>query len=126
MGHAKSTNRNHRLNLPRWGALILAVARKAYGRVEETSGPIGSLARAISFVAGPICYLIQCQWLAILALIDDQIATIENAIESTFPFTAHIFNKIDWLLAAPKREEELIVVDITCDEKPMESKLGLS
>ncbi|KAG9447158.1 hypothetical protein H6P81_013286 [Aristolochia fimbriata] len=97
---------------------FLTMAGKAFGKVEELRWPVGASARNVATIAGPLVYIIQCQWLVILSLVDDQISTVENVAESLFPPSALLFDKIESLVDATeslpgKLDHAFVDVDAT-------------
>ncbi|KAA8533285.1 hypothetical protein F0562_033182 [Nyssa sinensis] len=80
------------------GVSILMIAHRAYTIAHELNGPVGSMTKKIATIAAPACPIIsamRCQWLAILSFVDDQILAVENMVETLFPPSSHLFNKID-------------------------------
>lgn len=60
---------------------------------------MGSLALRLGSLAGPIIHTMQCQWLTLLSLADDQILSVEDMIEALFPPSTHVFDMISFLAA---------------------------
>ncbi|KAK3040818.1 hypothetical protein RJ639_029162 [Escallonia herrerae] len=83
------------------GAAIMAIVHKVYTKTQGVYGPTGSSTRRIAPLLNsvfPSMYALQCQWLAVLSFADDQILSIEGTIETLFPPSTHLFNKIDKLV----------------------------
>ncbi|KAK2993188.1 hypothetical protein RJ640_030812 [Escallonia rubra] len=83
------------------GAAILAIVHKIYTKAQGVYGPIGSTTKWTATLLNsvfPSIYTLQCQWLAVLSFADDQILTIEGTIETLFPPSTRLFNKIDKLV----------------------------
>uniref|UniRef100_A0A5B7BT39 Uncharacterized protein n=1 Tax=Davidia involucrata TaxID=16924 RepID=A0A5B7BT39_DAVIN len=83
------------------GLSILVIVHRAYTIAQELNGPVGSMAKRIATFtasASPIIYAMQYQWLAVLSFVDDHILAVENMVETLFPPSAHLFNKIDELV----------------------------
>ncbi|KAF8390617.1 hypothetical protein HHK36_025144 [Tetracentron sinense] len=94
-----ATTRNSRLRpLHTCGVSILTIAHKVYAKAEEFPAPIGSLTRKLATLASPNLCTLQYQLLAILSFTDDQILAVENVVETIFPPSAYVFNKIDTLV----------------------------
>ncbi|PNX99035.1 hypothetical protein L195_g022296 [Trifolium pratense] len=80
------------------GVSILAIGDIAIGKTQNIKGPLGSTLRNMANLAKfvtPLIYVIQYQWLATLAFIDDRILAAENITEKLFPPSTYVFNKID-------------------------------
>uniref|UniRef100_A0A5B6YV77 Uncharacterized protein n=1 Tax=Davidia involucrata TaxID=16924 RepID=A0A5B6YV77_DAVIN len=83
------------------GVSILVIVHRVYTIAQELNGPVGSMAKRIATFtasASPIIYAMQYQWLAVLSFVDDHILAVENMVETLFPPSAHLFNKIDELV----------------------------
>ena len=80
------------------GVSIIAIGDIAIGKTQNINGPLGStlrnMAKLAKFVT-PLIYVIQYQWLTILAFIDDRILAAENITEKLFPPSRYAFDKID-------------------------------
>lgn len=77
---------------------VMMIAHIAYKRSQDFNGPIGSITRKISKfdrLAKPFVYLIRYQWLASLAFLDYVILLIVSMLETYFPKSRHVFNKME-------------------------------
>lgn len=77
------------------------MAEIAYRKTLEFDGPIGlTWRRIVNLIqhANPIIYFLQCQLLAILSFLDDQILVFQKTIEKVFPPSSHLFVKNDDLV----------------------------
>ncbi|KAG8365922.1 hypothetical protein BUALT_Bualt17G0022400 [Buddleja alternifolia] len=95
----KSTPRRRPLHT--FGASFLAIAHNASTKLQDYDSPLGSIAkRAIKFfnLFFPFIYTMLYQWLAMLSFMDDQILTVENTVETIFPPSKCLFDKIDGLV----------------------------
>ncbi|XP_052187011.1 uncharacterized protein LOC127797869 isoform X2 [Diospyros lotus] len=81
------------------GVSICAVGSKVHTRIQDLDGPVGSVMKRMSSSAAaallPIVRAMQCQWLAVLSFADDHILAVEKLIETLFPPSARLFDKID-------------------------------
>ncbi|XP_077252100.1 uncharacterized protein LOC143891415 [Tasmannia lanceolata] len=94
-----TTRRQHRPRLLyACGLSLLRIAHKSYKKAEELHGPIGSIAQKLASFASPLAYTLQYQWLSILSFADEQILTVEHTVETLFPPSKHLFDRIDILL----------------------------
>ncbi|XP_059633557.1 uncharacterized protein LOC132276234 [Cornus florida] len=95
---------SRRLPLHTCGVSILETAHRAYKKAQDINGPIGSMTKTIATLvtgltaAFPFVYTIQCQCLAVLSFADGYILAVENIIETLFPPSTRLFNKIDDLV----------------------------
>ncbi|KAI3733373.1 hypothetical protein L6452_12816 [Arctium lappa] len=118
-----------------FGALIVCVLRNVLTRMHISTSPKGK--------RGEIMCAIEHQWLAILSFFDDHIMVFEDLMETYFPPSTRVFDKIDELLQVSeslppkfddfmdndvpmimqhipfldrvfKKDEKEIVIDITC------------
>ncbi|PIA33705.1 hypothetical protein AQUCO_04000040v1 [Aquilegia coerulea] len=80
------------------GLSILSIAHKAYTKVESSPGPIGYITQNLAKLSSPIVSCLECQCIALLSYTDDQILAMENLVETIFPSTAFLFDKIDTLV----------------------------
>lgn len=86
---------SRRLPLHTCGVSFLAIAHKICTKTQDFNGPIGSLTTRITKLALPFIYAMQIQWLAVLSFADGYILTIENIVETIFPPSAYVFNRLD-------------------------------
>ncbi|KAK9277414.1 hypothetical protein L1049_006957 [Liquidambar formosana] len=80
---------------------VSAIAHKASTKAQDFKDPIGSMTNRIATLAtsiSPFLYAMQFQWLAVLSFADDHILALENMVESVFPPSTHLFDRIDELL----------------------------
>ncbi|KAL5991075.1 hypothetical protein ACLOJK_011981 [Asimina triloba] len=91
---------------------ILTLAHKANTKAEELDGPIGSLARRVASHAGPVVYPILYYWLEIFSFVDNQIISLQNATQTIFPPSTHVFNQLDRLVLGfenlPRKFEDAV------------------
>ncbi|KAK2636735.1 hypothetical protein Ddye_031527 [Dipteronia dyeriana] len=97
----RMSSRHRHLPLHTCGIALLMIAHSAYKGSQDFNGPIGSitknLARFEKLVCPIICALLY-QWLKMLSFSDNCILAIENTVESIFPQSSYVFNKIDELV----------------------------
>ncbi|KAK6160384.1 hypothetical protein DH2020_003765 [Rehmannia glutinosa] len=98
------------------GASFLGIAQKAFTKIQDFDGPLGSIAkRAITLIHFffPFVYTMFYQWLALISFMDDQILTVETIIESIFPPSTHLFDKIDTLVSSsenlPQQLDDIVL-----------------
>ncbi|KAK3223604.1 hypothetical protein Dsin_010629 [Dipteronia sinensis] len=95
------SSRHRRPPLHTCGVAFLMIAHSTYKGSQDFNGPIGSitknLARFEKLVCPIICALLY-QWLKMLSFSDRCILAIENTVESIFPQSSYVFNKIDELV----------------------------
>ncbi|KAF9605360.1 hypothetical protein IFM89_016913 [Coptis chinensis] len=84
------------------GVAMLNIAHRASAKAESVQGPIGYITQRVTKLSSPIVSTMQYQWLAMLSYTDDQILAIENLIETIFPSSAYVFDKIDALVQVAK------------------------
>lgn len=80
---------------------ILTIANIAFIRAKILCRPFGLINKRLANLtplATPFIHAIQCQWLAFLSFVDNQILAIENIVETRFPPSTHAFNKLEDLL----------------------------
>lgn len=95
----ETTGNTNRLGpLHTCGTAMITTAYKAYKKTENLPGPLGSTTQNLATFFGPILYIIQYHWLAILSMVDDLILTVENVVETLFPPSTYVFDKIDALV----------------------------
>ncbi|GAB4840584.1 hypothetical protein Ancab_021353 [Ancistrocladus abbreviatus] len=90
--------RSRRRPLHACGVSFLTILRSIHTKALEIGGPMGSVTRRIDRVcafANPLIYVMQYQWLVVLAFADDHIIAIEKMIEACFPSSSYVFNKVD-------------------------------
>ncbi|TXG56085.1 hypothetical protein EZV62_017398 [Acer yangbiense] len=97
----RMSSRHRRPPLHTCGVVFLMIAHSAYKGSQDFNGPIGSitknLARFEKLVCPIICALLY-QWLKMLSFSDKCILAIENTVESIFPKSSYVFNKVDELV----------------------------
>ncbi|CAL5418766.1 unnamed protein product [Camellia sinensis] len=94
-------SRRRRKPLHTCGVLLSTLACKAYTKAQDIKGPIGSMTKKIITMATPtipFVHALQYQWLAVLSFADDHILVIEHIIETLFPPSTRLFDKIDKLV----------------------------
>ncbi|XVF02728.1 hypothetical protein REPUB_Repub04eG0199200 [Reevesia pubescens] len=80
------------------GVSAFAIAHKAYIKAQDLNEPFRSMAKTIATLGSLVSYLVyalQYIWLIIFFYVDDCILALENAVESVFPPSRHVFNKVD-------------------------------
>ncbi|XP_038702817.1 cilia- and flagella-associated protein 251-like isoform X3 [Tripterygium wilfordii] len=80
------------------GVSGVAIAHHAYAKAQDLNGPIGSMAKRVAKMAKfiePLLYALQYHSLALLSFIDDRILAVERIVETVFPPSKYVFNKID-------------------------------
>ncbi|GER56423.1 tRNA 5-methylaminomethyl-2-thiouridinebiosynthesis bifunctional protein MnmC [Striga asiatica] len=93
------------------GASLLAIAQKTCTKLQDLDGPLGSTAnRAASFMNQflPFIHTLLCPFLTILSYLDDHILRLETKVETIFPLSACLFDKIDTLVCRSEALPEQI------------------
>lgn len=104
MDSTGSTRMNSRRRpLHTCGVSAFAVAHKAYIKAHRdlNTEPLGSMAKRIATsgsLVSSLVYALQHIWLATLFYADDYILALEKGVESVFPPSSHVFNKVDELV----------------------------
>ncbi|XP_021293596.1 uncharacterized protein LOC110423634 [Herrania umbratica] len=83
------------------GVSALAIAHKSYIKAQDLNEALGTKAKKIATLTSlvsSLVYALQHLWLAILSYFDDCILALEDAVESVFPPSKHVFNKADELV----------------------------
>ncbi|ERN06890.1 hypothetical protein AMTR_s00005p00253060 [Amborella trichopoda] len=65
--------------------------------MERGEGALGHLTQILASWVGPVSYMMQYQWLALLSFTDDQVLAITDIVEALWPPSSIIFNKMDHL-----------------------------
>lgn len=83
------------------GISTIEILGKASTKTKDFNGPIGSMMKRVFILVTtllPFIYALQDQWLAILSCADDRILAVVSAVETLFPPSTRLFNKIDKLV----------------------------
>ncbi|KAK8655559.1 hypothetical protein V6N13_108133 [Hibiscus sabdariffa] len=82
-----------------WGVSAIAVSHKAYMKAQDLNEPIALMAkRLLSLTAHMVSCILHCVqhfWLAIFFFVDECILALENMIETVFPSSKHVFDRVD-------------------------------
>ncbi|KAM7487160.1 hypothetical protein LguiB_024644 [Lonicera macranthoides] len=83
------------------GISMIEILGKASTKTKNFNGPIGSMMKRVFILVTtllPFIYALQDQWLAILSFADDRILAVVSTVETLFPPSTRLFNKIDKLV----------------------------
>ncbi|XP_039068833.1 uncharacterized protein LOC120215149 [Hibiscus syriacus] len=95
-----STRMNcRRRPLHTWGVSAIALSHKAYMKTQDLKEPIALMAIGLlSLTAYMVYCILHCMqrfWLAVFFFVDDCILALENMVETLFPSSKHVFDKVD-------------------------------
>ncbi|CAA7396412.1 unnamed protein product [Spirodela intermedia] len=96
------------------GLSFLVLARKACRAVQDLEGPVGTVAKKVASMAGPLLSLLEAQWLYLLSSTDGRILAVEDAVASAFPPAARLFHALDKKItllpeALPEKVDEYLL-----------------
>lgn len=80
------------------GVSAFAMVHEVSIKSQDLNEPLGSIAKRIvklGSLVSSLVYALLHIWLTILAYMDDTILALEDAVESVFPPSKHVFNKVD-------------------------------
>ncbi|KAF0893056.1 hypothetical protein E2562_021317 [Oryza meyeriana var. granulata] len=80
------------------GESILAMARKAYQRVETMPCPVGCVARGVSRAAAPVLSPLRRRCFSALTFVDRQLLVVQDVATVLFPATERVLGKADDLV----------------------------
>ncbi|KAL4281445.1 hypothetical protein GQ457_03G009170 [Hibiscus cannabinus] len=96
---ARTRMKCRRRPLHTWGVSAIAVSHKAYMKARDLNEPLALMAkRLLSLPTHMVSYILRCVqhfWLAIFFFVDECILALENIVETVFPSSKHVFDRVD-------------------------------